>query len=144
VMFDFQVVTSGGNRKILQLGNTNTTVGGGGIVIIITSAGLLQINCNGVTNNGVINYEGDGIVHRAIVAWDPAGAGSLFVATDAEKVVGTPAPLAVLNNSDKGFGAQAATAVQAYLGGFPAWWAGPDALTIALSASRTILGVNAT
>jgi hypothetical protein len=72
-----------------------------------------------------------------MVAWDPAGNGLLFTATDSEIVVMPSNPGNVGNSSTKGFG----TAFDGYVGGAPAWFYGESARTIMTTSSRAILGI---
>lgn len=142
VVFPFRVVASGGTRKLYQFGGASTAIGGHGGTVAITSAGLIELNINGTTANGATNYEGDGTVHLMMIHYDPAGGLGAFVATDAEKVAGTPdASIAIA--ATNGIGASSGTAVNAYVGA-PKIWYGDDARTMASPVSRTILGINAT
>jgi len=104
-----RIIANTGNAKLIQLGNTSTTVGGGGLILQINTTGEAFLCHDGdVADVGGYTYEDDDTVHRFVLFWDADEGTDGFFAlwSDEEALVATPAaPIVPANNATKGIGA---------------------------------------
>ena len=107
-----RIIANAGDGKLIQLGNTSTTVGGGGLLLRVNGTGQVFLSHNGdETDVGAYVYEGDGEVHDFFLYWDYE-IGRFVMWSDEEVLEATPAtPLTAAggftpgNNATKGIGA---------------------------------------